>query len=289
MMRVFTSRPLELLVLTLLTSGILVAQQDTAQTPKYGWKHTSVGTLTLTQVAFTNWTQGGDNALSWALGLDGKSVLEREQTSWSTSYKFGFGQARLGDQGIRKTDDQINLETMLTYKLGGQWNPYGAATLKTQFAKGFKYEANGTETAVSQIFDPAYLTQSAGVVYQPFAEFKTRLGVGLREILTSEFPVYADDPSTPEIEKTSVNGGLESVSELSLKIDDNVTFGSKLEMFSTFKKLDEVIVRSDNILAAKVGKYITVMLTVQLLNERAASPRTQIKEVLGVGFSYTFL
>jgi hypothetical protein len=28
---------------------------------------------------------------------------------------------------------------------------------------------------------------------------------------------------------------------------------------------------------------------VQLLNERAASPRTQIKEVLGLGFSYTFL
>jgi hypothetical protein len=79
------------------------------------------------------------------------------------------------------------------------------------------------------------------------------------------------------------------VTELSWKIEDNVTFGSKLEMFSTFKKLDEVIVRSDNILAAKVSKYITAMLTVQLLNERAASPRTQIKEVLGLGFSYTFL
>jgi hypothetical protein len=273
---------------TLVGHGTLAAQQDTSAA-KYGWKHTSVGTLTLTQVAFTDWTQGGDNALSWALGLDGKSVLEREQTSWSTSYKFGFGQARLGDQGIRKTDDQINLETMLTYKLGGQLNPYGAATLKTQFARGFKYDGKGVETAVSKIFDPGYLTQSVGAVYQPIPELKTRVGVGLREIITSEFPVYADDPSTPEIEKTQVNGGLESVTELSWKIDDNVTLGSKLELFSTFKKLDEVIVRSDNILAAKVSKYITVMLTVQLLNERAASPRTQIKEVLGVGLSYTFL
>ena len=288
-MRVFTVRPLAILVLTLLAYGTLAAQQDTAQAPKYGWKHTSVGTLTLTQVAFTDWTQGGDNALSWALGLDGKSVLEREQTSWSTSYKFGFGQARLSDQGIRKTDDRINLETMLTYKLGGTINPYAAATLITQFAKGFKYDANGNGTEVSKIFDPGYLTQSVGAVYQPMPELKTRLGVGLREIVTSDFPVYADDPSTPEIEKTSINGGLESVTELSLKIDDNVTFGSKLEMFSTFKKLDEVIVRSDNILAAKVGKFITVMLTVQLINERAASPRTQIKEVLGLGFSYTFL
>jgi hypothetical protein len=86
-----------------------------------------------------------------------------------------------------------------------------------------------------------------------------------------------------------VNGGLESVTELAWQIDENVTFGSKLEMFSTFTKLDEVIVRSDNTLAAKVSSLITVMLNVQLLNERAISPRTQVKEVLALGLSYTFL
>jgi hypothetical protein len=288
-MRSFTVSAVALLLLTAAMVWTAAAQQDTAKAPVYGWKHTSVGSLTLTQVAFTDWSQGGDNALSWALGMDGKSVYEAVHTSWSNAYKFGFGQARLGDQGLRKTDDRIDLESMLTYKLSEKVNPYGAATLKTQFARGYKYDANGMGTAVSQFFDPGYLTQSVGAVYQPSAVLKTRLGAGLREILTSEFPGYADDPATSEIEKTRVDGGLESVTELNLPIEDNITLGSKLELFSPFKRMDEVVVRNDNLVTAKLSKYLTVMLDVQLVNERAVTPRTQVKEVLAFGFSYTFL
>jgi hypothetical protein len=288
-MRSMTNSFVAVLILTLSLFTVAAAQTDTSKAPKWGWKHSSVGTLTLTQVAFTDWSQGGDNALSWALGLEGKSTLEEERTNWSNSYKFGFGQARLGDQSIRKTDDRIDLETMLTWKVWDAVNPYGAATLKTQFARGYKYDASGSSTAVSQFFDPGYLTQSAGVVYQPFAELKTRLGAGLREILTSQFSGYADDPQTLDIEKTRIDGGLESVTELNMKIDDNVTLSAKLEMFSPLKRMDEIVVRNDNTVTAKVSKYLTVMLNVQLLNEKAVSPHTQYKEVLAFGFSYTFM
>jgi hypothetical protein len=288
-MRLFTILVVAVFVLTASLSTVSFAQQDTAKTPKWGWKHSGVGTLTLTQVAFTDWSQGGDNALSWALGLEGKSILEEERTNWTNSYKFGFGQARLGDQSIRKTDDRIDLETMLTWKVWEVVNPYGAATLKTQFARGYKYETNGNSRAVSQFFDPAYLTQSAGMVYQPFAELKTRFGAGVREILTSQFTDYANDPETQDEEKTRIDGGLESVTELNVKLAENITLSSKLEMFSPFKRMDEVVVRNDNTVSAKVSKYLTVMLNVQLVNEKSVSPRTQYKEVLAFGFSYTFL
>jgi hypothetical protein len=265
------------------------AQTDTAKAPVYGWKHSIVGSLTLTQVAFSDWSQGGENALAWALGLDGKSTNEQARSIWDNSYKFGFGQARLGDQGIRKTDDRIDLESMMTFKIGGLINPYVAATLKTQFATGYKYDGTGKGTAVSQFFDPGYMTQSAGMAYKPSDIITTRLGAGLREIITSQYPGYADDPGTAEIEKTQVNGGLESVTELTLKIDENVGFSSKLELFATFKHLDQIILRSDNTLSAKVSKYITVMMNVQFLNERTISPRTQVKETIAMGLSYSFL
>ena len=53
-------------VLLLLSSAAtpVLAQQDTAAAPKYGWVHSLVGSLTMTQVAFTDWTQGGENALA---------------------------------------------------------------------------------------------------------------------------------------------------------------------------------------------------------------------------------
>jgi hypothetical protein len=278
-----------LLAAQLTISVAALAQQDTAKAPKYGWFHASVGTLNGTQVAFTDWVQGGDNALAFAAGLAGKSILNQEQTNWSNSYKFAFGESRLGDQGLRKTDDQIDLESMLTYKLDGALSPYAAATLKTQFAEGFKYDGAGNATPVSNFFDPAFLTQSAGVVYQPIPELKTRLGAALREILTSDFPSYADDPKTLEIENTSLHGGLESVTELVWKIDENILLSSKLELFSAFDQMDQIIMNNDNMIVAKVSKIVTTSFGLQLRNEPSISPRTQIKQTLALGLAFTIL
>jgi hypothetical protein len=275
-----------LLAALLVSAAAAFAQQDTAKAPTYGWSHASIATLSGTQVSFTDWVQGGDNALAFAAGLTGKSILDQPQTNWSNTYKFGFGESRLGNQGLRKTDDQIDVQTMLTYKLDGALSPYAAATLKTQFATGYKYDNTGTATAVSKFFDPAFITESAGMVYQPIPELKTRFGAALREIVTSEFPSYADDPKTLEVEKTSVKGGLESVTELVWKIDDNILFTSKLELFSAFDQMNQIILNNDNMIVAKVTKVVTTSLGVQLRNEPSISPRTQIKQTLALGLSY---
>lgn len=264
-------------------------QADTAK-PDYGWKHTLISTVTLTQVSYTDWAAGGDNALAYAAIADGKSVDDQINTNWATSYKFAFGQARLGGKGLRKTDDRIDLETVLTYKLGTYINPYTAGTFKTQFTEGFKYNDDGTSTRVSHLMDPAYATQSVGVGYQPVKEVKTRLGFALRETFADRYAaVYSDDPETPELETTKIEGGLESVTEAEAKVDDNILFKSKLELFAPFKQLDVIVMRMDNTLSAAISKYFNVNLNVQLINERAITPRTQVKETLSLGFTYKLL
>jgi hypothetical protein len=60
-------------------------------------------------------------------------------------------------------------------------------------------------------------------------------------------------------------------------------------MFAPFKQFDRVIVRSDNTIAMKVNQYVTVNFNVQLINDANVTPRTQTKEALAVGLSYTLL
>lgn len=264
------------------------AQGDTTA-PVYGWKHTLVSGLTLTQIAYTDWAQGGDNALAYAMGIEGKSADDELHTNWTTSYKFAFGQTRLGDKGLRKTEDKIDLETILTYKLGTYINPYTAATFKSQFTEGFKYD-DTSKVRVSHFMDPAYLTQSVGVGYQPVAEFKTRLGLALRETFADRYAaVYSDDPATPELETMKIEGGLESVTELESKFAEDMLLKSKLELFAPFKQLDVIVVRMDNTLTASVNDFLNVNLNVQLINERSITPRTQVKETLALGFTYKLM
>lgn len=244
------------------------------------WKHSGVAGVTATQVSYTDWAQGGENALAWTATLEGKSLYQVETIAWANTYNFAYGTTKLGSQSIRKTDDKIDLASEFKYLLGVYINPYIAATFKTQFTTGYSYDALGAGTAISDFFDPAFLTQSAGAGYQPMPEVKTRLGAALREIVTSNYTNYAGGS------KTKVEGGLESVTEVDTRIQENLFLKAKLELFAAFKTMDEVVVRSDNTLTAKISEYFSTNLNVQLIHEKAISTRTQVKQTIALGFSY---
>ncbi|MBS4027999.1 MAG: DUF3078 domain-containing protein [Ignavibacteriales bacterium] len=263
--------------------------QNDSTTKASEWKHSVVSGITLTQVSFSDWAQGGENALAWTLSLEGKSELERAKFNWVNTYKFAYGQTKLGGGDLKKTDDKIDLSSVITMKYGTYINPYFGLTFKSQLDEGVKYDGTGKKTVVSKFFDPAYVTQSAGVGYQPIAQIKTRLGAALRETFSPNYG-YADDAKTiTEIEKSKVEGGMESVTDIEWKIEENILLTSKLELFAPFKTFDEVVFRGDNTLAMKVSKYITTNLNVQFINEKKITPRTQFKETLSLGISYTFI
>ncbi len=261
------------------------AQEEVASS---AWKHGLTGAANLTQVALKDWAQGGEDALAWTLTLNGKSTYARGKIDWNNTYQFAFGQSKLGDQDIRKTDDKIALGTTLTYKVGTLINPYVGATLKTQFARGYDY--GGAEpVGISQFIDPAYLTQSAGVGYQPREEVKTRLGLAMREIITNEFNSFTDDPETAKVETSRFDGGLEGVIETEWPLNEITLFNSKWEVFAPLTALDETAVNLDNTLLIKAGKYVTVNLNLQIIDDVTASEKTQIKRAIAVGLSYAFI
>lgn len=255
------------------------AQNDSTQQNSH-WQHSLVAGVNVTQMSLTDWAAGGESALSYSSVVDGKSVQDLETTTWSNTYKLAYGQTRLGSKPLRKTDDKIEFESVLTYKVGTIINPYISATLKTQLDVGYKYDdAAGTKTLVSRFWAPAYLTQAVGFGYQPISQIKTRLGAALREVRTK----------FGYMETNKTEGGIESVTDAQLSFSDNLLFTGKLELFSAFDKLNLWIVRSDNTLAAKVSNIVTVTINVQFINDANVQARTQIKEVLALGIVYTFI
>ena len=52
---------------------------------------TLVSGLNLAQVSYTNWAQGGENAIAYVLSLSGKSTMKEPTTLWENQYRLGFG------------------------------------------------------------------------------------------------------------------------------------------------------------------------------------------------------
>ena len=249
-----------------------------------------MGSLNLTQVSFSNWSQGGEDAFAWQMILDNKFVNDQEQFNWSTSGKFSFGQTKVGDSDSRKSIDEIKIESVFTYKLGTLINPYVAVTGLTQFAAGYQYGDDDSRVKVSNFLDPGYFTQSAGFGIESKHGFKTRLGASFKETVTNDFPVpYTDDPETAEIEKTRTEVGAESVTDFNRQLSETTIFTSKLELFSNLKAFDEIDVNWDNLLTAKISNYFNVSFNIRIFYDKNISSKRQINQSLSIGLSYTIL
>ncbi len=281
-----------------------VAQEAPKKEKKevFGWKENLVGALNLTQSNYSsNWTKGGENSLAWKGVLAGLAENNRVKNNWKNTARIAFGQIKQGDQGTRKSDDEIIVESLLTFKVGEYLNPFVAFNGQTQIAEGFLYDANDIGTKVSAFFSPAFLRQSAGLGYKPVESFLIRLGLSVKETIVLEdgvitFPDPAQAPVTfrqyhgnKGNEEVRVEPGFESVGDLKLKLQSNLLFSSKLELFASFGNLNTVDLIWDNSLVAQISKYLTATLNVYSFYDEDILPEMQIRQTMAFGLTYTFL
>jgi len=262
------------------------AQEDSVKL--YTWTPLAVVGLNLSQVSLSNWTQGGENAVAVSfLGTGGLKYLT-ESWRFTNELKLAYGRTKLGSQDFRTTDNELYLESVLAYNIGWAVNPYVSNIIRTAVANGYKYE-DDTTYSIAGFFDPGYVTQSVGFTYDKLDNFTTRLGFAVQETFTNKYNQYADDPSTAEIEKTKVETGLESVTTAQFNLQDNLLYKSNLRLFTRFESMDVWDVRWDNAFVAKINDYLNVNLAVLLIYQKDQSLKTQVKEALQLGITYTLL
>lgn len=201
--------------------------------------------------------------------------------------KLAFGRTKLGNAQFKTNDNEIYLENMLVYDIAWPVNPFFSNAIRTVLAKGYDYSKTPAEP-IAEFFDPGYITQSLGFTYSYDKYFTTRLGAAIQETFTKKYTRYSDDLGTlDKIEKFKLETGIESVSETSLPFVENMLFTSKLRLFSRFNRIKVWDIRSDNTITAKINKYFNVNLNLLIVYEKDQSPRTQLKEALQLGITYT--
>ncbi len=275
-----------ILSLIILFSNVLPAQSDTSKASK--WMPTAVIGLNISQLALSNWTQGGDNSITWT--LVGRSGLNYTGEYWSSSnnLKIAFGRTKLGSEDFRTNDNELYFENVISRKIGWAVDPYFSNTVRTALTTGYKYTKD-TRVAIAGFFDPGYVTQSLGFTYDRIPGFKTRLGFAVQEVFTNKFRQYSDDTATARLEAFKIETGLESVTSAEYEIFENISAKSSLRLFSRYESLDVWDIRWDNAIVAKVNNFLNVNFTFLLVYEKAQSLTAQMKQALQLGFVYTIL
>jgi len=251
------------------------------------WKKQIITGFTITQVSYSNWVKGGENAVSWTTNVDMKFEKDDKKINWNTVGKFAFGQTKQQNLEIRKSVDKIDASSVYTYKYKKILNPFLGVSMLTQFATGYDYSKT-PKVPKSNFFDPIYLEQSAGAGFLFNPSFNTRIGIAIREIVSKSYAKwgYTDNPDTPEIEKCKIEKGITSVTAVYKKIAENLLIDSKLEMFSKLDGIINVDIKFENTLTAMVAKYISVKFETLIYYDRDISKQIQTKQTLGMGLTF---
>jgi hypothetical protein len=247
---------------------------------------TGVTGINASQVSFTNWSQGGENSVTWSVFGDFSVKFVEDSLVVFNHLNAVFGKTKTGDAIFKTNSNEIFLETVFLYRMGWQIDPYFSNTVRSVITKGYDY-SKSEPLQISDFFDPGYITQSIGFSYNKVTGFTSRLGIALQEVFTNRFRSYSDKKETDtKIEAFKFETGLESVTEAAFEVMENITYSSRLRLFTRFEHIDVWDVRWDNTLRAKINSIFNVNFTTLLVYEKSQSVKTQFREALQLGVSF---
>lgn len=266
-----------------------------------GWKKGAATSLNFSQTALLNWSAGGENSYAANAMLGLFANYKDKNSAWDNSLDLGYGVLNQGDLGYRKTDDRIELTSKYGRKAFNNFYWAGLLNFKTQFMPGYKYTET-TETKISNFLAPGYLVGALGMNFKSSNYLNAFLAP-----VTGKLTLVTDKDLSA-IGAFGVEKGKKSRSEFggylrfSYARNDfkseflkNVSLTSKLDLFSNYlKNPQDIDVNWENIILMKVNKYIGISLNATLLYDadivdpQDGKAKIQLKEILGVGFSYKF-
>ena len=276
-----------------------------------GWKTGGVVSVNLTQVGLTNWAAGGENSLSVNGLASLYANLKRGNSTWDNSLDLAYGLLQQGDADVRKTDDRIDFTSKYGQKAFKNWYYAGLINFKSQMTAGYNYPTDSTEVEVSNFLAPAYALGAIGMDYKPNEVFNLFVSPITMKMTIVNIQTLADagaygvDPAEYDDAGTLTAAGKTTRSEyggylralLKKDIMKNINLQTKLELFSNYEEATHIDVNWEVLIAMKVNKYISATVSTQLIydhdidildSDGRVGPRTQFKEVIGVGISYKF-
>jgi hypothetical protein len=280
-----------LLVLFFLSEN-LTAQENISKkdTTKFlGWYPKAMIGLNISQIALKNWSQGGDNSMTWISNFNGSlDYYSSNDWKFKNSLILSFGRTKFGEQDFRTNENELYLTSVLSKHVGWTVDPFISNDIRSDLTTGYSYTQN-IPVAVAGFFDPAYVTQSLGFTYNKNTVFSTRLGIAIQETFAERFRQYTNDTSISRDKTFKLDTGMESVSNIKFTLAENIIMQSSLRLFTRFESLDVWDVRWETILTGKVNSFLNMNFSYLLIYQKDQSLYTQMKEGLNVGFVYAFL
>lgn len=271
------------------------------------WAYKNSFAFDISEAAFVNWNAGGNNSIAGLLKLSFDREYKKLYVLWKNEVKIRYGLNSQEDEKLRKTDDQLYINSTFGYRKDTLSNWYYSVkfNFRTQFTDGFSYP--NTDTPISRFLSPAYLFLGAGAQY----ELKKDQFFLYLSPVTLKSTIVRDRRLSDE-GAFGVGPGKRSRNEFGFLVQGswdtelfkNVIMKNDLTLYSDYlRKFGNTDVRYDLTFDFVINKYMKANLGAHIIYDddikfkddidgdgilETLGPRIQLKQLLGIGVTFNF-
>lgn len=281
------------------------------------WERTNRVGLDINEIAFVNWSVGGNNSVSLLAKGNFVRKYSRTNVNWNNELILKYGLNSQEGQEVRKTDDQIQFNSTFGYRKDTLSNWFYSAkfNFSTQFANGYNYPNVNDE--ISSPFAPAYIFLGIGGEYNRkdlgltayFSPLTDKTTLVLNQMLADkgsfgvQKAVLDDEGNVIQHGKqTRTELGILITNQLKRQIFKNIMLDQRTTLYTDYiNNFGNVDIDFQFNLDMTVNQYVRANIGAQIIydddikaTEEVAGevvqvgPKMQLKQMLGVGLSYTF-
>ncbi len=276
-----------------------------------GWNTYGNFSLLFNQAAFNaEWQDGGMSSYGGNAHLDYHFNYRKDDFTWDNKVLAEYGVIKTeGDQELRKTVDKFELYSVAGKQIKeSNWFYSAFLNFKTQFGPGYEYAektftnpATGEEVTTftrgeksTHIFSPADLRLGLGFLWKKSDNLKVNIAPATARVtfVDDQFtsvPGYVDGDyfGVDQGESMRFEFGAALNAYAKFELLDNLSVENILSLYSNYlEKPQNVDMDYTFKLDMKVNKWLSANFIFQAIYDDDAVGAFQIREVLGVGFSY---
>ena len=299
-----------------------------ALTPPKLWAKGGFAALNFNSLQLTNWAAGGVSSNSATAFGNLFRNYKKNKIEWINNLDLAYGLIQKRGQNLRKNEDKIDLLTKGNLGITKKLSYSALLNLRTQFAPGFDFTdetiADENRNEISRFMAPGFLTTSLGLNYNVTDYFSIYLSPATGKFtFVMDDSIAGQNIYIPATlneqgvqfynDRYRAEFGALFNARFKKDITERINIASTLNLFNNFTDVnranrENVDVNWETLINMKLTDFIGVSFFNNIIHDNDVSvtlyngenpilrtdgsqltgPRTQMKNLFGVGFSYKF-
>lgn len=276
-----------LLLLLFVVSGVFA--QETATDSTKHWTRKGVFTFLANQSSFSNWQAGGQNNFAGNVGINYDFNYKNGDWNWDNKIILAYGLTKIKGADTQKTDDRIELNSLLGKKASGEWFYSAFFNFKTQMDAGLD---PATQTVkISHFFSPAYFQFGPGMLWKKSDNLKVNFAPATSKLIMvhDHFTEFGSSFGVEQGETTRYELGAAVNGYYKFNLMENVSVENTLNFYSNYlEDPQNVDIDYQLNIVMKINKFLSTNFAFQTIYDDNAFRGFQTKQIIGLGLNYGF-